>query len=179
MRKMSLKEVYAWVIFVCAWPFGIQKDVRRDRDEPGTWRCVFLTFRCLSTLVVYMADRSTRLRGINVRISKKESCKLILCGLLVAGQFWFFTIGMTKGAVTETTMAVRISPFIVVLFGSWFLKERIRNRSNLFWAIIFCLGGFFLMQNLEYLMKLDVPSMAWGAASALALAGKILLVAVW
>lgn len=176
MKKMSLRNVYLWVVFgtfLSALGPSIFKKMLKETGMNQELSIVFfLFFGAISMLAVYVIDSPTNLKRKKIKFSKIEVYKLIGCGILVAMQFWAFTTGMNKGTVTETTLAVRISPFISVLFGSLFLNEKIKNRKNLTWAIICCLSGFLFMQNTESLRKLDVPSMIYGTVSAFALAGK-------
>ena len=91
------------------------------------WRCVFATLFLGAWCLIrgYLPDRSLTRRGIGMAI---------LAGICIVANWvaFFASFGMTT--IATTTIVYHIQPFLVVLIGVVFLKERV-SSGQMLWIV--------------------------------------------
>lgn len=182
MKMIANRKIYALVLFgTCLSALGpsvfmaMLLTVEKMNREFGI--ALFLLLGGLSMISVYIIDNLININDKKIMCGVRESIKLVMCGLLSAGQFFAFTFAMQLGSVTETTMMVRVSPLMSILMGHYFLNEKVKNWKFLILASVLCLGGVFFMQNANTNSPKQTNALAmfFGILCALALAGKNVL----
>ena len=133
----------------------------------------------LSAAIIFiLSNLSEAKRGnLSLPFGKKSLAKLGVGGVLVAAQYFTFTVSMQIGSVTETTMIVRLSPLLQVFMSVLFLGEKVKDWRNILIAAILCLGGAFMMQNVNFesLRQAKIVFMFFGFLCAFVMAGKAVL----
>lgn len=102
-----------------------------------------------------------------VKIKKEDLPKLIAIGVfIITLNITFFFEGIKRTTATDASILTLIIPITSVLFGWWFLKEKI-YLINLFGIALGFLGALIII---------GIPQILFGNFSATALIGNILII---
>ncbi|MBU1000468.1 EamA family transporter [Patescibacteria group bacterium] len=102
-----------------------------------------------------------------VKIDKKDLPKLITIGILIITlNILFFFEGIKRTTAVDASILSLAIPMLAVLFGWWFLKEKVR-LINLFGIVLGLLGGIIII---------SLPQMINGGITSSIILGDILII---
>lgn len=103
---------------------------------PFTESAFFRSFIGLIMVVVYMLAN-----GYSFKVKNKKG--LLLRGFFGGIAMLFYFYGVYKIKLGEVSILFQLTPVFVVIFGLWFLKERL--PKFFYWLIILSLVGVFMI----------------------------------
>lgn len=147
---------------------GLNASAKERVDSQVTWSLEILAHRVIWSLIVCVGLIHVRQlwpKVGEVLRSRRALRTLLLTALLLAGNWFGFTVGASIGRLSEASLGYYINPLLNVLLGAVFLKERLRRPQAV--AVGFAALGVAWM----VLVYGEIPWIAFIVAGNFALYG--------
>lgn len=126
----SIAAFTSWGLFPIYWKFF--------PELPGTALFMHRLFWSLVTLSI-LVPATGRLPSLRAIVRDKRRWWLFLSAVLISSNWLLYVTAVTHGKIIEASMGYFLNPLLNVLFGAFFLRERLRRWQ---WpAVLLAMAG--------------------------------------
>jgi drug/metabolite transporter (DMT)-like permease len=117
-------------------------------EEAGQHPLITVWFRCIFGALALLFWGFAMNRSKELRLHGRDFWVAVVTGVLMVVNWGFFFAAISRTSIAVATVVFHIQPFWVMIFGLWFLRERVSPAQ---WAaVLLALGGLILATGLSF-----------------------------